>query len=196
LLEDHRKIPFLREALVSGLDHHEREFINTQLLGSSDHNIIGWLEEGSRGSNGIGEVLNDLSGDDLASFERGKSMFHGEAACFGCHGADGGGAPNLGPPLDESEWVVGKPEVLVRILLHGMTGPLSVAGTRYAPTADMPGLAANPTMSDQHLADIATYIRHEWCNRAAPISANFIHQERVTHQAREGRAWTAEELMK
>lgn len=196
LLKNYSKIPFVREALVSGLDHHETEFIQAQLLESRDRKIVEWLEEGGQDSNGTGEVLNDLSGDDLASFERGKSMFHGEAACFGCHGADGGGVPNLGPPLDESEWVVGKPEVLARILLHGMTGPLSVAGIHYAPTADMPGLAANPTMSDQHLADIATYIRHEWGNRAAPISANVIHQERGVNKARNGRAWTAEELMK
>ena len=54
-----------------------------------------------------------MIGDSLASFERGKTLFHGEAACFGCHGADGAGMPNLGPPLVSSEWVVGKPEILV-----------------------------------------------------------------------------------
>ena len=86
---------------------------------------------------------------DFASYQRGKVLFNGEAACFGCHGADGAGMPNLGPPLDDSEWVTGKPEALVKILLHGMTGPVVVDGETYSPTADMPGLSMNSAMTDQ-----------------------------------------------
>jgi putative membrane-bound dehydrogenase-like protein len=196
LLKQHSKIPFVREALVSGLNDHEIEFVKTELAGSKDRQLLAWLEQGSRDADARKEAGSDLHGDELASFERGKSMFHGEAACFGCHGADGGGMENLGPPLDKSEWVIGKSEVLAKILLHGMTGPLSVAGIHYRPVADMPGLAMNPSMTDQHLADIATYIRQEWSNRAAPVDSNLIRQERETSHAREGRAWTADELLK
>ena len=121
-------------------------------------------------------------------------MFHGEAACFGCHAADGTGVPNLGPPLDESQWVTGPPETLVKILLHGLTGPVIVAGETYNPTADMPGLGANSAFTDQALADISTYIRNEWSNQAAPVSAAVVKRQRDLTIDRAARPWTAKEL--
>ena len=123
-------------------------------------------------------------------------MFHGEAACFGCHGVDGAGMPNLGPPLDASQWVTGQPETLVKILLHGLTGPVTVDGQTYTPAADMPGLAMNPAMTDQALADIATYIRGEWSNKATPVPASLVKRQRESSKDRTGRAWTAKELVK
>lgn len=193
LLENHRRAPFVREAAVSGLDHHEKEFIASHLAESRDKQLVEWLEQGassaSRRERGPG-----LEGADLASFERGKALYLGEAACFGCHGADGAGLPNLGPPLENSEWVTGKPEILTRILLHGMSGPVTVDGETYTPPTDMPGLSFNPAMSDQRLADIATYIRHEWGHKAGVVKPELVTRERAATKERAGRPWTAEEL--
>ena len=195
LLDTNRQLPFVREAAVSGLDKHEAAFIKAELENSDDHQLIDWLGQGSELKT-ASLIAGGLKGADLASYERGKALFHGMAACFGCHGADGGGMPNLGPPLDKSEWVTGKPEVLAKILLHGMSGPVIVEGTLYTPAGEMPGLAMNPAMTDQHLADISTYVRNEWSNLAAPVSASDIKTEREAGLARGGRPWTAKELMK
>jgi mono/diheme cytochrome c family protein len=154
LVDAEKKIPFVREAAVSGLDQHEATFAAAHLKDSADRQLIEWLAQGGR--TGTASAATDLTGPALASYQRGKVLFNGEAACFGCHGADGAGMPNLGPPLDESEWVTGKPEALVKILLHGMTGPVVVDGETYTPAADMPGLGMNPGVTDQSLADIAT----------------------------------------
>lgn len=186
--------PFVREAIVSGLDHHEAAFIESELQKSKDEQFLGWLRQGTKAFGDVAPAVISLTGADLASWQRGKAMFHGEAACFGCHGADGSGMPNLGPPLDESEWVTGKPDTLVKILLHGMTGPVTVAGETYTPAADMPGLSMNGSMTDQTLADIATYIRNEWANKAAPIPASLVARERELTKSRAGKAWTAAEL--
>ena len=35
------------------------------------------------------------------------------------------------PPVVGSEWVTGAPETVVRVLLHGLHGPVEVAGTTY-----------------------------------------------------------------
>jgi mono/diheme cytochrome c family protein len=103
---------------------------------------------------------------------------------------------NLGPPLDESEYVNGPPERLVKILLHGLSGPITVAGVQYKPSADMPGLMQNPTLKDSDIADIATYIRHEWSNKSPQIPADLITKMRKDTAARTGRPYTAKELEK
>ncbi len=190
------KIPFVREAAVSGLDHHEMEFKDSQLKGSHDTNLLDLLAQGAKDANAGTMAATSLKGPDLASYARGKALFQGEAACFGCHGADGAGMPNLGPPLDDSQWVTGKPETLAKILLHGLTGPVTVGAEKYNPAADMPGLSMNPAMTDQSLADIATYIRNEWSNKAAPIPASLLKLQRELTKDRAGHAWTAPELSK
>lgn len=196
LIEGNPNLPFLREAAVSGLDQHELEFRDSQMKSSKDKAFLTWLENGSKASASPVVADSGLSGADLVSFERGKALYHGMAACFGCHGADGAGLPNLGPPLDESDWVTEKPEVLIKILLHGLTGPIVVDDESYNPTADMPGLSSNPTMTDQSLADISTYIRNEWSNKASAVSPQLVLHQRELTKDRAGRPWTAGELSK
>ena len=188
------KRDFVREAAISGLDHQELAFRDSLTQESADPQLLAWLDQGSKDT-AAATHASGLSGDDLASYQRGKALFHGEAACFGCHAADGAGAPNLGPPLDESQWVTGPPETLVKILLHGLTGPVIVAGEPYNPTADMPGLGANPAFTDQALADISTYIRNEWSNQATPVSAALVKRQRDQTKDRAARPWTAKELV-
>ncbi len=194
VLKSDSEKPFVREAAVSGLDHHELAFMDAELRKSKDEQLLEWLHQGAKDLGAAAPITISLVGEDLASWQRGKVMFHGEAACFGCHGKDGAGLTNLGPPLDRSEWVTGSPVVLGKILLHGMSGPVSVAGKIYRPAADMPGLSMNPLITDQNLADIATYIRNAWGNRATPVSQSIIHQQREVNRNRGARAWTAKEL--
>ncbi len=194
LLKSHGSVPFVREALVSGLNHHELEFRDSKLRDSHDTQLLAWLEKGSADANRSFQNVSPLKGDDLASYRRGKALFHGEAACFGCHSADGSGIANLGPPLDESEWVTGKSATLINILLHGLVGPVVVDGEMYEPSAAMPGLSMNPAFKDQSIADIATYIRNEWSNHASAVPAEFVKSQRELTRSRAGRSWTAGEL--
>ncbi|MDG1669475.1 MAG: cytochrome c [Akkermansiaceae bacterium] len=87
----------------------------------------------------------------------------------GCHGKIGEGLPNLGPTLAGSDWVTGDTDRLTKILLHGLTGPIKINGKTFTPVAFMPGLAQNPTISDKDMADVLTYIRAGWSNRASQI---------------------------
>lgn len=196
IVEAGDKIAWVREAAVSGLDRHETAFREAQVKHSKDKEFLGWLDQGASDAREDAVEISRLAGSDLAAYQRGKALYHGAASCFGCHAADGAGMPNLGPPLANSEWVTGPPEILIKILLHGMTGPVTVDGEIYQPVADMPGLGTNPAMTDQVLADIATYIRNEWANQAAPVPAAVVKQQRELTKDRGGRAWTAGELMK
>ena len=135
-----------------------------------------------------------LKSEHLASFQRGKKLFTGMAGCIGCHGEDGAGMPNLGPPLDESEWVTGDPEILAKILLHGLQGPITVNGTEYNPQAAMPGLSMNPTIKDNDIADIMTYIRGNWSNKAGKVTAEEVTAVHEATKDRNGRLYTVPEL--
>ncbi|MDG2322442.1 MAG: hypothetical protein P8M08_02880, partial [Akkermansiaceae bacterium] len=63
---------------------------------------------------------------------------------------------------------------LTKILLHGLTGPIKINGKTFTPVAFMPGLAQNPTISDKDMADVLTYIRAGWSNRASQIPVDYV----------------------
>ena len=169
--------------------------IGKALASPGDRQFAQWLDQGERNA-AAAQQGPSLKGADLASWNRGKALYAGEAVCFSCHGPDGSGVTALGPPLDGSEWVTGKPETLVNIMLHGMTGPVTVAGQTYTPTADMPALGMNPMFTDQKMADIATYVRNEWSNKAPAVSPAVVKKQREATKSRSGRPWTAAELGK
>lgn len=113
--------------------------------------------------------------------------------CAGCHGLDGRGVVPLAPPLAGSAWVTGPDSRLLRVLLHGMTGPVQVDGLDYAPPAilpEMPGLASLP---DEQLAAIASYIRRAWDHSGEPIAAARVAAERAATVDRMS-PWRAAEL--
>lgn len=194
LVTSNPKNAFIKAAAFSGLDHHETAF-KTHVQGKlTDKGFLTWLDQGAAAAGKAAVSGAGLSGDHLASFNRGKALYSGAAACFGCHGAAGEGVPNLGPPLDESEWVTGNPDRLVKLLLHGLTGSVKVAGIEYKPSADMPGLMQNPILKDADIADIATYVRHEWSNKAPQIKADVITRLRKETASQTGRPYTAKEL--
>ena len=191
LLKADSKERFVREAAVSGLHGHEAEFAKLDFPKNKD--LTGWLEQGATNAP-AGSEGPSLKGDELASYNRGKALFAGEAVCFSCHGPDGSGVTALGPPLDGSEWVTGKPETLINIMLHGMTGPVTVAGQKYTPTADMPSLGMNPMFTDQKIADVATYVRNEWSNKAPAVTPALVKKQREATKSRTGKPWTEPEL--
>jgi len=194
LLESDGKDRLVKAAAFSGLDHHELDFKAAAGERVKDKDLLAWLDQGAAVAAGPRPAGAGLSGETLASFMRGKAHYIGAAACFGCHGAAGEGVTNLGPPLDNSEWVTGDPEVLAKVLLHGLTGPITVAGEAYESPADMPGLAQNPTISDADLADIATYIRNDWSNKAPMVKEELVKKIRQATEDRAGRPYTAEDL--
>jgi mono/diheme cytochrome c family protein len=102
--------------------------------------------------------------------------------CVACHQATGEGVPGAFPPLAGSEFVTGKPAVPIRILLHGLTGPVKVKGTDY--NGIMMPYGTGQPMSDSEAAAVLTYIRTNFGNKAAPITARQVATERAATKAR------------
>ena len=101
----------------------------------------------------------------------GKAIF--AAQCAACHQATGAGLPGVFPPLDGSEWVHGDPRVLANILLHGVTGPITVKGNKFQ--GAMPSFAQ---LTDAELAAVASYIRSSWSNKNDALEAKLFEDER------------------
>jgi mono/diheme cytochrome c family protein len=97
-----------------------------------------------------------------AQMADGEKLYKG--ACIACHEIDGTGAPRIYPPLPgNANLQSADPSSTLRIILDGA----ETVTTPRAPNAgSMPAYAAK--MSDQEIADVATYIRNSWGN-AAPV---------------------------
>lgn len=113
--------------------------------------------------------------------------------CAACHGQAGAGIDGLAPPLEGSEYVKGPVKRLGLVLLHGMKGPLTVNGQRYEFNAQMPGLSANPDMSDQDITDLITYLSNAFGESKREASPALVKSLRDI-KPREG-AYTEEELL-
>lgn len=94
--------------------------------------------------------------------------------CVACHQATGAGLPGVFPPITGSEWVIGEPKVLIQILLHGVSGELTVNDTVY--NGMMP--AFGDKMNDNELAALLTHLRADFGNTAEPVLAEMIAQQR------------------
>ena len=95
----------------------------------------------------------------------------------------------LAPALVDSDWVLGNPELLPRILLHGLAGPITVGKQSW--NLEMPPLGA--ALNDTQIAGVLTYIRREWEHGASPISTEFVAKIRAEYTQR-AKSWTGEEL--
>lgn len=101
----------------------------------------------------------------------GKQLY--AALCVACHQASGKGLPGVFPPLDGSEWMLGDDRVMANILLHGIEGEMTVAGAVYK--GAMP---AFKHLTDAELAALASHVRSQWSNKAAPVPAELFAKER------------------
>jgi mono/diheme cytochrome c family protein len=112
--------------------------------------------------------------------------------CSACHAADGKGAgQGAFPPLAGSPWVAGEPDRAVKILMHGLHGPIEVNGKAY--NLEMPAQGA--MLPDDQIAAILTFVRSAWGNASPAVTTEFVKQTRAGTKDRV-EAWTSEELLK
>lgn len=111
--------------------------------------------------------------------------------CAACHQVSGDGLEDRYPPLNGSEWVTGDEAKLIRIIMHGLTGPVDVAGQTF--DGAMP--AWGVVLKDPEIAAVATYVRSAWGNKAAPITSAAVTAIRSATKTRKT-PWTAPEIAK
>ncbi len=86
--------------------------------------------------------------------------------CAVCHQADGLGVPGLNPPLSKTVYVLGDQTRLINIVLKGLSEGVEIDGETYSNV--MPAMAF---LTDQQVADVLTYVRNSFHNKASAITA-------------------------
>lgn len=125
----------------------------------------------------------------------GKKQY--DAICITCHQPTGLGLPATFPPLAGSEWVSGSDERLIRIVVYGVTGPLTVKGATYS-AAPMPTVGkvagSGYNLSDDKIAAVLTYVRQQWGNSSPAITPEQVTAIRTKEGDR--KPYTSDELLK
>ena len=122
------------------------------------------------------------------------------AVCSACHQADGNGNPGGGiPPLAGSDWVTTEgPNRIIRIVLHGLEGPVKVNGTAWGQN-QMPAQAKtadNPAgLTPDDIANVLSYVRNAWGNKAPMVSVDMVSAVMKETTAKSG-YWNPDDLMK
>lgn len=120
-----------------------------------------------------------------ASMERGKKVY--ESTCLACHQADGLGVQRMNPPLVKTKWVLGNKKALSKIVLNGLKGgEIEIDGDSFH--NPMPPQAT--LLSDQQIADVLTYVRNNFGNKASAVLPSEVKA------ARGGTAISAKQIKK
>jgi mono/diheme cytochrome c family protein len=107
-----------------------------------------------------------------AQMTGGEKLYKG--ACVACHEIDGSGAPRIYPPLPgNANLQSADPLSTLRIILDGAE---TVTTPRAPNKGSMPAYAAK--LSDQEIADVATYIRNSWGNAAPAVTPGQVKNAR------------------
>jgi nitrite reductase (NO-forming) len=93
----------------------------------------------------------------------GKVLFAG--TCSTCHQADGAGLAGVFPPLARSDYVAKDPKRVPAVILHGLTGKVTVNGRDY--DSVMPPMTQ---LTDDEVANISTYVLNSWGNPGGRVT--------------------------
>ena len=139
---------------------------------------------------GVQLTKGNFDENQYASLKRGEAIY--SSLCFACHGSDGKGMPmagsktdTLAPPLGGSH-TVRTGDSLLRVLLHGLSGPID--GKTYE--SQMMAMGNN---SDQWIADVSGYVRNAFGNRGTIPTGNEVKALRAS-TANRTETWTIAEM--
>jgi mono/diheme cytochrome c family protein len=109
---------------------------------------------------------------DKAVMQRGKKVY--DTYCLACHQVDGAGVPRMNPPLIKTPYVLGDKKKLINVVLKGLNEEVEINGEVYE--NPMP---AQPQLTDQQIADVLTFVRNSFGNRAGILTVAEVKAERA-----------------
>jgi mono/diheme cytochrome c family protein len=181
---NHLKVPDVKALAEGALASNQARGVQVvaKALASSGVNV---------GRGGGLEMTRTLSAEESAVIERGQTAYR--EVCFACHGETGlgetvaGEATMRAPALAASPRVLGHADYVVKVLLHGLNGPL--AGQTYTDVMVPMGM-----QSDEWIAAVASYIRNDFGNSASLVTPQDVARVRAATKARTA-MWTADALL-
>ncbi|NDD38972.1 MAG: hypothetical protein EB082_11285, partial [Verrucomicrobia bacterium] len=190
--------PVAAEVMTRALDKPMDKFLDYALRQSARATQPLWgpalaANQLKLGSPAQTDYLKKLLGTPRKAASAGENIY--EMACLPCHQPEGKGLPGVYPPLAGSDWVRGDKERVIRIVLHGLTGPVTVAGQTFGNTPASVPMPAMGGLEDAQLAELLTFVRSEFGAGASPVTAAEVKAVRAATASRET-PWTVGELVK
>jgi mono/diheme cytochrome c family protein len=113
-----------------------------------------------------------VSNVNLPKGPKGRKTY--DKVCSPCHSPDAKGIPSFSPALSGSKIVLGPGNKLIRVLLKGSTELKNYPGRNNK--NEMP---AQADLKDRRIANLLTYIRNNFGNKAPAITADEVKLERA-----------------
>jgi mono/diheme cytochrome c family protein len=129
---------------------------------------------------GDGRNAAELSGTPAGAGAKVDGAALYASLCAACHQANGQGLAGVFPPLAGAEWVTGKDSTAAAIVLHGVSGPLTVKGQAY--NGAMPAFGGQ--LDDAQIAAVLSHVRSQWGNSAPAVSPATVAGTRAEHARR------------
>ena len=105
---------------------------------------------------------------------RGKIVYTN--ICLACHMADGNGVPTMNPPIVQTEYVLGDKTRLIKIVLNGFKEDVQINGQTFSNN-----MTPHKDLSDRQIADVLTFVRKSFGNKASSVSALEVKKVRATN---------------
>lgn len=179
-----------QDAIVSSLEGKEEQYIASQNPATMLKNNL-TLAANNRQKKELNPIFVKEK-NVVDNRTNGLKLFR--TICASCHGPDGKGIQDLAPPLKDSEYIDGSMKRLAAIILHGLSGPITVNGKQYQLNNEMPGLATNNTLSDSDIVDIIQFTQNAFAKNGKNISASDVKKLRDKKPANGG-LFTEKELL-
>jgi mono/diheme cytochrome c family protein len=113
--------------------------------------------------------VKDVKAEEVDS--PGKKLY--AIHCQSCHMDDGAGVPDMNAPLISSDIIINDKEKLIEVILQG-SAALTDASREWRNI-----MAGFPHLSDQEIADIATYVRNNFNNTGRAITVADVSRIRA-----------------
>lgn len=96
----------------------------------------------------------------------GKQVY--SQTCFACHQGEGQGIPTAFPPLANADYLNADVDRAIDIVLHGMTGEITVNGEKYN------SIMTAQTLTDEEIANVLTYVYNSWGNNKTEVTPEMV----------------------
>jgi mono/diheme cytochrome c family protein len=117
-------------------------------------------------------AIKPVTGALSASIGRGKLVY--SKICITCHMVDGLGSGSMNPPLAKTTFVLGPKPKLASIVLNGFNENIEIDGISFSNV-----MPAQDFLKDQEIADVLTYVRHSFGNKASAVTVAEVKKARA-----------------
>lgn len=131
----------------------------------------GGIQTMPNGGKKVEEIVGAKSMEEKMKFGKATYM----QTCFACHQGEGQGIANAFPPLAKSDYLNADVDRAIDIVLHGLTGEITVNGNKYN------SVMTRQDLSDEEIANVLTYIYNSWGNNKTDVTPMMVTKRRNAH---------------